>query len=84
MEFKKFKMYFNIGVGYFCLVIFALLLVLCAMGKSTVSELRFPLLVAILFGPYFIFTNTRKLKKYKADQAKALEAQVEAPAEVQE
>lgn len=84
MEFKKFKLYFNIGVGFFCLLILAFLLIYCAVTDFTVSDFIFPVAVAALFGPYFVFVNTKKLKKYKADQAKALEAQVEAPAEVQE
>ena len=85
MEFKKFKLYFNIGVGYFCLLILAFLLVYCAVSDFTISDFIFPVAVAGLFGPYFIFTNTRKLKRYKAAaQEKALEAQNEIPAETQE
>ena len=80
MEFKKFKIYFNIGVGFFCLLILAFLLVYSAVTAFTVSDFIFPVAVAGLFGPYFIFVNIKKLKKYKAEQAKALEA----PAEVQE
>ena len=68
MEFKKFKLYFNIGVGYFCLAILALLLTLVAVGHNSFSDVLFPVTVAALFGPYFIFVNTRKLKKYKAAQ----------------
>ncbi len=68
MEFKKFKLYFNIGVGYFCLAILALLLTLVAVGRNSFSDVLFPVTVAALFGPYFIFVNTRKLKKYKAAQ----------------
>ncbi len=66
MEFKKFKLYFNIGVGFFCLAILALLLTLVAIGRNTFSDVLFPVTVAALFGPYFIFVNTRKLKKMKA------------------
>ena len=68
MEFKKFKLYFNIGVGFFCLAILALLLTLVVIGRNSFSDVLFPVTVAALFGPYFIFVNTRKLKKYKAAQ----------------
>ena len=68
MEFKKFKLYFNIGVGFFCLAILALLLSLVVIGRNSFSDVLFPVTVAALFGPYFIFVNTRKLKKYKAAQ----------------
>ena len=76
MEFKKFKMYFNIGVGFFCLAILALMLILVASGRNSFSDVLFPVTVSGLFGPYFIFVNTRKLKKYKAaQQEKTLEVQ---------
>ncbi len=81
MEFKKFKIYFNIGVGFFCLLILAFLLVYCAVSDFTVSDFIFPVAVAALFGPYFVFVNTKKLKKYKAAQQAALDAP---EAEVQE
>ena len=68
MEFKKFKLYFNIGVGFFCLAILALLLTLVVIGRNSFSDVLFPVTVAALFGPYFIFVNTRKLKKCKAAQ----------------
>ena len=68
MEFKKFKLYFNIGVGFFCLAILALLLSLVVIGRNSFSDVLFPVTVAALFGPYFIFVNTRKLKKCTAAQ----------------
>lgn len=82
MNFKTFKVYFNIGVGYFCLLLLAFMLVYCAFSKFTVSDFIFPIAVAGLFGPYFIFVNTRKLKKMKA--AAAQEQLLESQPEVQE
>lgn len=81
MEFKKFKVYFNIGVGFFCLLVLAFLLVYCAVSDFTVSDFIFPIAVAALFGPYFVFVNTKKLKKMKAA---AQEQLPEAKEEVQE
>ncbi|MBQ7895022.1 MAG: hypothetical protein IJ364_00510 [Oscillospiraceae bacterium] len=81
MEFKKFKVYFNIGVGFFCLLVLAFLLVYCAVSDFTVSDFIFPIAVAGLFGPYFVFVNTKKLKKMKAA---AQEQLPEAKEEVQE
>ena len=76
MNFKTFKVYFNIGVGYFCLLLLAFMLLYCAFSKFAVSDFLFPIAVAGLFGPYFIFVNTRKLKKMKAaKQEQALEVQ---------
>ena len=69
MNFKTFKVYFNIGVGFFCLLILAFMLVFCAVSDFTVSDFIFPIAVAGLFGPYFIFVNVRKLKKMKAAAA---------------
>ena len=52
------------------------MLLYCAFSKFAVSDFLFPIAVAGLFGPYFIFVNTRKLKKMKAaKQEQALEVQ---------
>ena len=76
MEFKKFKIYFNIGVGFFCLLVLAFMLVYTAVSDLTISDFLFPIAVSGLFGPYFLFVNIKKLKKYKAaQQEKAVEVQ---------